>query len=408
MSRNYQSEQLEQLQRMLENPKQQSGLYLIDTDLSDEEIETCIKKDYLCRYVKEMLIPPSGKALALFIVGLSHQCKDDSIEFTRNQFFALYEQKSDVALYNLLIQVFKVLFSSGKYVVHIQGELDLLSLCMEDLYKLDAALKHHAATILMICKKKSKAMPKGNTIIKIKSLKETVRYRLMENRVDKVHISYKHDDAYEDALKAIEMGLEKNHIPYSIDKYDILYKGNIDDYEKEIGISDRIIMFVIPKYFESLDCMFEMTQMFKNGDVKERIFPVVDMEGLSRKGEGLIKVKDYWQEEKLKRLKCMQEEPGGSSYLLMELQKINDVIKTLDDFWEFICRYSTGDFRELIANDASLLMEKIKETFPRVSAHLEKKIESSEETKPTALREVVQNGKTSLYIENNMGSITIN
>ncbi|WP_305733834.1 hypothetical protein [uncultured Phocaeicola sp.] len=34
--------QLEQLRRLLENP-QQSGLYLIDTDLTDYEIETFIK-----------------------------------------------------------------------------------------------------------------------------------------------------------------------------------------------------------------------------------------------------------------------------------------------------------------------------------------------------------------------------
>lgn len=37
--------QLEQLRRLLENPTQQSGLYLIDTDLTDYEIETFIKTE---------------------------------------------------------------------------------------------------------------------------------------------------------------------------------------------------------------------------------------------------------------------------------------------------------------------------------------------------------------------------
>ena len=44
--------QLEQLRRMLVNPELNSGLYLIDTDLSDEEIEECIRKDNLCRFIK--------------------------------------------------------------------------------------------------------------------------------------------------------------------------------------------------------------------------------------------------------------------------------------------------------------------------------------------------------------------
>lgn len=35
--------ELEQLRRMLEDPKQQSGLYLIDTGLNDEDIETFLK-----------------------------------------------------------------------------------------------------------------------------------------------------------------------------------------------------------------------------------------------------------------------------------------------------------------------------------------------------------------------------
>ena len=39
----------------------------------------------------------------------------------------------------------------------------------------------------------------------------------MENRLDRVHISYKNDDAHEEALRAVIAGLEKNNIAYSID-----------------------------------------------------------------------------------------------------------------------------------------------------------------------------------------------
>lgn len=52
--------QLERLSSMLEDPANQSGLYMIDTDLSDEELESFITKIGLCRYIKEMLIPANN------------------------------------------------------------------------------------------------------------------------------------------------------------------------------------------------------------------------------------------------------------------------------------------------------------------------------------------------------------
>lgn len=400
--------QLEQLRRMLEDPKQQSGLYLIDTDLSDEDIETFIKDIGSCHYVKEKLIPTTeGNSFELFIVGLSHECDERGINILRDQFLVADERKRDTIIYSLLIQIMKHLCLGERSVVHIHGRIDLSSLRLEDLYKMDAALTHHDETILVISKQKSIAMTKGDTIIKIKSFKEKFRYRFMKNRLDKVHISYKHEDAYEDALRAIITGLEKNDIPFSIDKYDILYGDNIDDYEKEIGASDRVIMFVIPKYLKSLDCMFEMTQMFKNGNVRDRIIPVVDMGGMPRNGDGLTEIKDYWQSEKVKKSERISTEPGGSSYLLMEIQRIDDIIKILDDLWHFICRNSTGSYEKLIENEAVLLMEELKKALPKVNAHIDEKFVPSGDTKPATIREVNQNGEKSIYIENNTGSVTI-
>lgn len=399
--------QLEQLKRMLEDPRQQSGLYLIDTDLNDDEIETFIKGTSLCHYIKEKLIPTAeGNPFELLIIGLSHICNDCGINNLRNQFLIADERKRDSIVYSLLIQIMKHLCLGKKSVVHIHGKIDLLSLRLEDLYKLDAALTHHDETILVISKQKCMIIPNEN-ITKVKSLKEPFRYRLMDNRLNKVHISYKHDDAYEDALKAILAGLEKHNIAYSIDKYDIMYRDNIDDYEKEIGVSDRVIMFVIPKYFESLDCMFEMTQMFKNGNVRDRIIPVVDMGKIPRNGDGLTRIKDYWQNEKVRKSRRISTEPGGSTYLLMEIQRIDDIIKTLDNLWLFICRTSTGSYEELIENNAAFLMEELKKTLPKVTAQIDEKFVPSKDTKPTAFREVNQFGEKSIYIENNTGSITI-
>lgn len=230
----------------------------------------------------------------------------------------------------------------------------------------------------------------------------------METKSDKVHISYKCSDEYKDVLNAIETGLKKNNIPYSMDKYDILYKTSIDEYENEIGASNKVIMFVIPEYFESLECMYEMTRMFENGNIQERIFPLVDMKEIPRNGDGLTKVKDYWQKEIEKKLSQIKTATGDSSYLLMETQRINDVIKTLDEFWTFICRRSTGNFEELVTNDAALLIKELRQTIPHVTAHIDEKSIPSSDTEPVPLRKITQSGDKAIYIENNTGNITIN
>ena len=68
--------ELEHLRKLLMNPELPSGLYLLDTDLTDEEIEGHIKELGCCSYMKESLFLPSrgGSAFELFVVGLSHQC----------------------------------------------------------------------------------------------------------------------------------------------------------------------------------------------------------------------------------------------------------------------------------------------------------------------------------------------
>ena len=405
MNKDYQREQL---RRMLENPMLQSGIYLIDTDLGDKDIEFLIKGIDGILYKKGSLIPSqNGSPFELFVIDLSYYCDGGEILELTKLFMLADRQKKDNIIYSLLINIMRNLCAEGKTVIHVCGDDDINSLSHEDLFKLNEALSHHEKTIVITSKKKSFSNIKCDPLIKMFVFKEE-KIRLMENRIGKVHISYKHDDAYVDVMNAIKAGLEKNCIPYSIDEYDIMYRDNIDDYEKEIGTSEMVIMFVKPAYLKSLDCMFEMTQMFKNGKVKERIFPVVDMGDIKRNGDGLGLIKDYWQAEKMRKSERIAHEPGKSSYLLMEIQKIDDIINTLDDLWFFICREFSGGFEQMIKNDAALLMEELKKALDAINVENDEKFVPSDENVPAGYRKVEQNGEKAVYIENNNGSIIIN
>jgi len=395
--------QREQLLRLLDSPYLSSGLYLVDTDLEDEEIEYYIKKHDEFVYHKGSLIPSAGSTgLELFVIKLSCACENDEIADLRKFLLTGTAKNRDGILLALLTLVMRNVSAERKVVIHIRGRADLTSLTDDEVSLFDAALDDNDNSIIVINKQRA-----TNPLIKTISLKENKYNYQNMNRIEMLHISYKHDDAYEDVMKAIRTGLEKNGIPYSIDEYDIMYRDNIDDYEKEIGASSMVIMFVIPSYLESLDCMFEMTQMFKNGNVRERIFPVVDLGDIPRNGDGLKQVKDFWQKEKVRKSEQIKTEPGSSSFVIQEIQKIDDVIKTLDDLWFFICRGYTSKFEKLIENDAAMLMEIIKESKPRVEAPIDEKFIPSDDTKPAGFRNVIQNGEKSVYVENNTGTINI-
>lgn len=395
--------ELNQLGRILGDPMQQSGLYLIDTYLSDDEIEKYIRGLGKFNYVKGRLVNTSeGNPLELLIVGLSYSCNDNEINNLRYHFLISDGKKRDTIFYSLLIQTLRSLCICRKSIFHIHGNIDLTSLKIEDIEKFESALISIDETILIISKQQNEIKHTHN--IKIESLKT----KFMENRLDMVHISYKHNKSYENVIDSIEKGLKKNGIEYSIDRYDIMYLDNIDKYEIEIGLSNIVIMIIIPEYFKSLDCMFEMTQIFKNGNIRNRVKPLVDMGNIQRNGNGLTEIKNYWQEEKIKKLERVKGESGGSKYLLMEIKRIDDIIKTLDDLWTFICRNSTGNFEKLIENDAALLMEEIKNSKPREDADIDGKFIPSKDTKPIETRKINQHGEKSLYIENNSGNIIIN
>lgn len=104
----------------------------------------------------------------------------------------------------------------------------------------------------------------------------------------------------------------------------------------------------------------------------------------------------------------IQTEPGSSDYVISELLKIDAIIKSLDDFWYYLVHINTGSFKDMIDNDAALLMEEIQRVTARKTAELEEKIISMGENQPTVIRQITQNGEKSVYVEKNIGTININ
>lgn len=384
-----------------------SGLYLIDTDLSDEDIETVMRQTRNSLYEKILVPAVGGSTFEMFVAGLSYRCNNPEIDEQREQWLRaiLNGRERDVLLFNLVIRIMKCLCTKERTVLHLQSEKDITSFSHNELSTLQTSLAYHQTTTIIISKEQNGRAADSDGIISRISIKENIAYRAMD-RLSKVHISYKHDPDHDEAVEAIKRGLIKNDIAFSIDVDGIKYRDNIVEYEKEIGESERVIIFVINEYLKSLDCMFEMVQMFKMGKVEVRLFPVVDLKGIPRNGDGLKVVKQYWTNEKNRKLEQMKSE-GNSDFMQDETRKINDILKYIDEFWDFLVHINTGNYEKMIENDAALLMEELKKTLPKYEASFSSNFVPSVSAEPTPSRTIIQNGANSIYVENHNGPIIL-
>lgn len=175
----------------------------------------------------------------------------------------------------------------------------------------------------------------------------------------KVYISYKHeiDDS---AIRSIVAGLTNNGIEYSIDKNDLLYRGSISEYEREIGDSQRVIMVITQGYLESIHCMYEMANIVENGKLSSRVYPLVKIQ--ERDNNGLQKLKHFWETRRNEELSRINR-PGLDACVIDDLKKIDMVLANLDRFWIYIKDTNTSDFDELVADDAKSLVQCIKKDF---------------------------------------------
>lgn len=356
--------------------------------------------------MEELLPSRGGTPFEMLVMSLCWQFDCKELEVLRLAIVNSHGQQKENIIYETLMRVIRKMRNEKTSVQLLYGEPDLASFKHEELAILNYSVCHNGMTTLILSKKKCNGcLNHEENIVKYITLKSNYK---MGNRQYKVHITYKHDELHNLGIEAICAGLHTRNIPFSIDKYDILYRDNIQRYEEEIGVSNIVIMFVIPEYLKSLDCMYEMTQLFKNGNVENRVFPIVDMGDIPRNGDGLSQIKNHWNNEKNRKAEQIKNEPGNSDYLLGEIKKINDILKTMDEFWEYIVHTNTGEYTEMVADNANLLVNEIEKQIKVSSVFQDKKFTPTTENVPNMSRHIFQQGDKPIYVENNSGTININ
>lgn len=394
---------VEEWHRWLQQNNYTKGVFLIETPLADNELDEVIKG--MKNVIKLGLFcsseeQPFNEALVLSI---THYLNDDVINKLTDSLMCGSFVHKDSIVSQILFRCFTCFDSLNNRIIilSITGRSVITE---EDVALLNNALCEQKSAFVVVLA--SNRFNGKQTIIK------SINMQKRTNSLDEVHVSYKHLTRYAEAIDEIYNGLWNAGIPVSIDKHDVEIRDSIKEYEDEIGQSKHVIVVITPEYLHSIQCMYELKEIVKNGDIRRRVTAIVEIDDITRDADGLRKVKDYWQNEKTRKADQIKTEPGQIKVLANELSIINDIITELDDVWKYISEIMTGSIEELTANNAQKLVEIIKKTLAddsdlapigSISA-----VSSTTATQTAPVIKEIHQGEKSIYIEKHEGNIIIN
>ena len=148
-----------------------------------------------------------------------------------------------------------------------------------------------------------------------------------------------------------------------------------------------------------------MACVWDYGNVEQRVVMVAELGDLMRSNESLKHIKQYWEDEKIIKLK--ESFSNNSSYLAMEIEKITLIIEELDKFWKYVTNNITSSIEDICKDGSVELIKRLnKVQEANINAAISRKTESSiRENSSSSV--INQFGERSIVIQNNNGIINI-
>ncbi|WP_149304099.1 toll/interleukin-1 receptor domain-containing protein [Pareuzebyella sediminis] len=90
-----------------------------------------------------------------------------------------------------------------------------------------------------------------------------------------IFVSYAWGGKSEALVDALEAAFKTRNMTLVRDKRDLGFKGEITEFMKRIGKGQAVVTVISDKYLKSHYCMFELLEIHRNLNFKDRIFPIV-------------------------------------------------------------------------------------------------------------------------------------
>lgn len=112
-----------------------------------------------------------------------------------------------------------------------------------------------------------------------------------------VFISYAWGGVSEQIVDQMDQTFQDRGVTIVRDKRDLGFKGRIQAFMERIGRGKAVIVVISDKYLKSPNCMFELVQTAKNGQVYDRIFPIVLADAQIYRPAERMKYVQHWEQQ---------------------------------------------------------------------------------------------------------------
>jgi hypothetical protein len=114
---------------------------------------------------------------------------------------------------------------------------------------------------------------------------------------NEVFVSYAWGAESETIVDELERAFDQRGIHMVRDKKDLDYKGSIRVFEERIGRGQCIILVISDAYLRSEHCMYELVEVDKNQNLRNRIFPILLSDAHIHKAIDRLDYVKYWDDQ---------------------------------------------------------------------------------------------------------------
>lgn len=178
-----------------------------------------------------------------------------------------------------------------------------------------------------------------------------------------VYVSYPWSDStlIDDICQCLKM----RKIDYFRDTDICGFRENIQKFEEQIGNGKIVIALINMQSMESIDCMYEVCTLVRNGHIEQRLFPVVDLPDLKRNSQTCEAYLKKWKEKEKEILKRYSTNSGDKVNEIRELSYINCITSEFPKFWDYISKHNTSSLRSLRKDNWKILLDNVERTYKR-------------------------------------------
>lgn len=261
----------------------------------------------------------------------------DCIEITQKEFAQNYNDKYDVDTRELFSYILNISADSKKGEYNFDKIITELIRSSFDIEPTDQMIEVWKG---YFAKNVSNKYSRLKIAINSSNIEDDGKNSSIEEKKEKyknvnLFLSY----SWKDEKKADEIDTFFSDLEIEIkrDKKSIEQWGSIRNFMDSIQNSDYAILIISEAYLKSVNCMYEITQLMKDAQYKDRIFPVIidnEIYQLKKRIDYIV----YWEEkyDEIKKEVARVKNPENIGKLSVELHQFREISYTIGEFLDII------------------------------------------------------------------------